>query len=158
MPLTPANFPPDLLPPTPCNSETCADSRDGIVSTRVSSVSTLLSSAESRGLVMPGGHPMVDALEESADTVIINTTSTHPSIAIGMPSTMTILSLDSDEDSANSSIIVNNSVTSVHSAHSSDIYYTDKKYDIAFATLVAEEDRLVVGGETASIEAAVQTE
>lgn len=107
---------------------------------------------------MPGGHPMVDALEESADTVIINTTSTHPSIAIGMPSTMTILSLDSDEDSANSSIIVNNSVTSVHSAHSSDIYYTDKKYDIAFATLVAEEDRLVVGGETASIEAAVQTE
>lgn len=160
LPLTTADYPPDLLPPTPCDSQTCADPRDGTDRTTVSSVSSVTSTTESSELGIPIGSSTVTALEGSADTVIISSASTLVSPAHDssiVHGKRAVLLLDSDEDSPDASIIVNHSIGSVHSAHSSDIYYTDKKYDIAFAAYIADEDSKVVDVEGTSV-AAVQTE
>lgn len=140
-PLSSTSFPPDLLPPTPCNSETCVSASDGVPDASVSSVS---SATESNGLVMPVGWSMIETGESGADTVIIppapTTLSTPLGESSGASSALTVILLDSDDDSVDSSALVNNSVTSVRSSHSSDVYYTDKRYDAAFAAFIEEED------------------
>lgn len=138
-PLSTTPFPPDLLPPTPCNSETCVGPNDGVSDASVSSVS---SATESSGLAMPAGWSMIDTA--GADTVIIPPASTSLSTPLdessGASSALTVILLDSDDDSVDSSALVNNSVTTVRSSHSSDVYYTDKRYDAAFAAFIEEED------------------
>lgn len=140
-PLSTTPFPPDLLPPTPCNSETCVGPNDGVSDASVSSV---LSATESNGLVMPVGWSMIDTGEAGTDTVIIPPAPTSLSTPLdessGASSALTVILLDSDDDSVDSSTLVNNSVTSVRSSHSSDVYYADKRYDAAFAAFIEEED------------------
>lgn len=155
-PLSSTSFPPDLLPPTPCNSETCVGANDGVPDASVSSVS---SATESNGLVMPVGWSMIETGETGADTVIIPPASTTLSTPLdessGASSALTVLLLDSDDDSVDSSALVNNSVTSVRSSHSSDVYYTDKRYDAAFAAYIEEEEdsnAVDVVGDSSSVD------
>lgn len=132
-PLALATPPSDKLPPTPSNTETCANQQG----------EPLAPIGELNGLVMPDWHwSMVSAREASADTVIISATplSTPANDTSQVPGSLTVIVLESDDDSANSSILVNNSNVSTHSAHSSDVYYTDKRYDKAFAAYIEEEE------------------
>lgn len=102
---------------------------------------------ESNGIGMPDWHwSVVSAREASADTVIISSAplSTPVNETAQNPGSLTVVVLDSDDDSANSSMLANNSNVSTHSAHSSDVYYMDKRYDKAFAAYIEEEDCNVV--------------
>lgn len=116
---------------------------------------------ESSDPVIPTHWSMVDAHEAGADTVIIASSSTLPATTNetrDMPGTLTVIFLEGDEDSVNSSVFVNTS-HSVHSAHSSDVYYTDKRYDVAFAAYIEEEENNnAVGVETEVSTAFVQVE
>lgn len=124
--------------PTPCKREQCVDA-----SLSPSSVSSVGSASESNGLVMPVAWPIADGSEADADTVIISTTtvvSTLESQVPGGQGTLSVIVLESDEESSNSSGLVNSSVLTTRSAHSSDIFYTDEAYDRAFAAYIEEED------------------
>lgn len=137
-PLALATLPSDKLPPTPSNTETCANQQGEPLAPIGES-----NGDESNGLVMPDWHwSMVGAQEASADTVIISAAplSTPVNNTSQVPSSLTVIVLESDADSANSSILVNNSNVSTHCAHSSDVYYTDKRYDKAFAAYIEEEE------------------
>lgn len=116
---------------------------------------------ESSDPVIPTHWSMVNAHEAGADTVIIASSSTLPATTNetrDMPGTLTVIFLEGDEDSVNSSVFVNTS-HSVHSAHSSDVYYTDKRYDVAFAAYIEEEENNnAVGVETEVSTAFVQVE
>lgn len=145
-PLTRVDSPSGQLLPTPATSETLTDLPNGTVNPNEPSSGSV---GDSNGLVMPTGWTMVNQ-EARADTVIISTTSaisTSANEPTSIPSSLTVVFLDSDEDTANSSIFANNSVTSSLSAHSSDVYYADKKYDIAFAAFIEAEDSQTVGVE-----------
>lgn len=116
---------------------------------------------ESSDPVIPTHWSMVNAHEAGADTVIIASSSTLPATTNetrDMPGTLTVIFLEGDEDSVNSSVFVNTS-HSVHSAHSSDVYYTDKRYDVAFTAYIEEEENNnAVGVETEVSTAFVQVE
>lgn len=93
---------------------------------------------------------MVSDREASADTVIISAAppSTPVNETTRVPGPLTVVVLESDDDSANSSILANNSSASAHSAHSSDVYYMDKRYDKAFAAYIEQEESNAVDLET----------
>lgn len=137
-PLIFTNSHPGSQSPTPCKRELCVDA-----SLSPSSVSSVGSASESNGLVMPVDWPIVDGSEADADTVIISTTlvvSTVEPVLPGRQGTPSVFVLESDEESSNSSGPVNNSVSTIRSTHSSDVFYTDEAYDRAFAAYIEEED------------------
>lgn len=140
-----ATPPSSQLPPTASITETCVDQRvEPLAPVGESSV------GESNGLVMPEWHwSMVNAREASADTVIISTAplSTPVNETSQIPSSATVIVLESDDDLANLSILANNSNVSTHSAHSSDAYYTDKRYDKTFAAYIEQEESNAVDVE-----------
>lgn len=149
-PLAPATPPNERLPPTPSNTETCIGQQGRPVAPVGESIVGGLN-----GLVLPDWHwSMVNAHDASADTVIISTAplSTTVNESSQVPGSLTVIVLDSDDDSANSSILANNSNDSTHSAHSSDVYYMDKRYDKAFAAYIEEEDSNAVDVESGPVD------
>lgn len=140
LPLTATDPHLDSQSPTPCKTESCVDLR---ASVSTSSVSSVGSTTESNGLIMPVGWSIVNSSEAGADAAIIPIASEVSTLESESPdgqSTLAVIVLESDEESSNSSDPVNNSAVTIRSAHSSDIFYTDEVYDKAFAAYIEEED------------------
>lgn len=152
LPLTSTDSDLDSQSPTPCKEEACVDLH---ASVSTSSVSSVGSTTESNGLIMPVGRSIVNSSEAGADAAIIpiaSEVSTLESEAPDGQSTLAVIVLESDGESSNSSDLVNNSAVTIRSTHSSDIFYSDEVYDRAFAAYIEEEDSNV-----GKVDAAVST-
>lgn len=147
LPLTSTDSDLDSQSPTPCKEEACVDLH---ASVSTSSVSSVGSTTESNGLIMPVGRSIVNSSE--AVIPIASEVSTLESEAPDGQSTLAVIVLESDGESSNLSDLVNNSAVTIRSTHSSDIFYSDEVYDRAFAAYIEEEDSNV-----GKVDAAVST-